>query len=232
MLADEQPDLWLAQNSQSPVTPQQVLPAAADPAALLQSMRDIHLPETGGSQLAAGWVLLAAGVLLLLAMLLGFLLRRRRSEDWRQVAQQELVSIRQQAIDAPANETVAACSRLLRRVSLALLPREGVAAMTGENWLKLLDTLHGSSQFSEGPGQVLAELPYSRPVATADARSASNLVGGVDRAQEGEAIDHGSGELLLLVEDFIANAQPIAHEQLAAGRSTPLAFNKKMSADY
>lgn len=212
-IANWQQNVMLAQNTQNPTVPaQQVQPvqptqAVQDPAALLQSMRDIHLPETSGNQFAPGWVLLAAGGLLLLVMLLGFLLRRRGSADWRHEAQQELEAIRQQASQAPDHVTVAACSRLLRRVSLALAPRQKVASMTGESWLNLLDALHGSARFTKGEGRLLTELPYARPARAARPPDAADQASAHDRMQR------PSLELITLVEDFIAKAQPAQGER-------------------
>lgn len=205
-------DLLLAQNTANTGALNDPLEGVEDPAVLLQSMRDIHLPDASGSPLAPGWVLLAAGVLMLLLMLLGFLLRRRRSADWRAQAQQELSAIRHQASQVSESESVAACSRLLRRISLALAPRQKVASLTGESWLNLLDALHGSAQFSRGPGRVLAELPYRRPAGIG-----------------GKPADAGKPphELLSLLDDFIAKAQPaqaedvIGHDRQSPGTVAP-----------
>ena len=84
-VADEQTRFLLAQAndaSQAPLLNTQPLPggpaSGADPAALLASLKDIHLPETTGSVLAPGWLLLGAGAALLICMLVFFLWRRRR----------------------------------------------------------------------------------------------------------------------------------------------------------
>ena len=212
VVAPEPPDfLLLAQASDSsqvpiqntqPVQPQASGPAGADPAALLASLRDIHLPETTGSALAPGWLLLGGVAALLISMLVFYLWRRRRIDDWRQVAQQELALINEDAGRVPEAETLAACSRLLRRVSLALAPRREVASMTGEHWLGLLDSLHRSSEFSTGPGRVLADQPYRRPP--------ERLVGQTATAEGNQGSETEDAQALLsLLDDFINNAESV-----------------------
>lgn len=171
---------------------------SADPAALLASLRDIHLPEQSGSALPPGWVLVAVGALLLLAMLAVYFARKRRTPDWRQIAQQEMTVIKQQMPRAGATDTVTACSRLLRRVCMALAPRTEVAAMTGEPWLELLDSLHNSREFSEGPGRALADQPYRRPD---NPDSSNNPVWHQQPA--------ATQELVTLVENFVNHAGPL-----------------------
>jgi Domain of unknown function (DUF4381) len=52
---------------------------------------------------------------------------------------------------------------LLKRVALHLRPRTEVAALTGEPWLRWLDSRYAGSGFSAGPGRLLLELPYRPP---------------------------------------------------------------------
>ena len=170
----------------------------SDPAALLASLRDIHLPEQTGSVLPPGPLLLAGGGLLLLAMLGVYFARKRGTADWRQVAQREISVIRQQMPNASATETLAACSRLLRRVCMALAPRSEVAAMTGEPWLELLDSLHQSSEFSHGPGRALVDEPYRRP----------DTPGSTNTARDGKQ-PKATEEVVSLVENFINHAGPL-----------------------
>ena len=41
-------------------------------------------------------------------------------------------------------------------------PRDQVAALTGEAWLRFLDESGGNGRFREGPGRILAAGPYQR----------------------------------------------------------------------
>jgi len=157
-------------------------------AALLAELRDIHLPETGGFGVAPGWLLLGAGCLLLGLLAAVFFLRRKPPASWRQSALLELEQIRSEAAHVSPRQTLAACSRLLRRVGLSLAPREEVAPLTGNAWLGQLDQWHGSSGFTHGPGLLLGDAQY-RP----ESLSRNNP------ADQVEELD----DVLALVEDFI-----------------------------
>jgi len=166
----------------------------ADPqvAALLQELRDIHLPEPGGIGVAPGWLILAAGCLLLGMLLVIYLLRRKPDLNWRDAAIAEMEQIRRRADDVPAQDTLAACSRLLRRVGLSLAPREQVASLTGTAWLGRLDQWHGSTEFTRGPGSLLRESQY-RP-----GHQSNQLA-----LEQPQRQDPQVNDLLGLVEDFI-----------------------------
>lgn len=52
----------------------------------------------------------------------------------------------------------------LRRVVIGVYPRERVAGVTGEEWLRLLDRPLGGNRFCTALGRVLVTAPYRRAV--------------------------------------------------------------------
>ena len=50
---------------------------------------------------------------------------------------------------------------LLKRSALAAYPRQTVASLAGEEWLRFLDDSYGGSGFSEGPGRLLLQAAYA-----------------------------------------------------------------------
>jgi type II secretory pathway pseudopilin PulG len=59
------------------------------------------------------------------------------------------------------------CSMLLRRAAVAHFPREDVAHLQGEDWLRFLDQALGGDDFSSGVGQCLADAAW-RPQTVTD----------------------------------------------------------------
>jgi Domain of unknown function (DUF4381) len=119
----------------------------------LAGLHPLHLPPAvGWWPPAPGWWLLA--LLCLLAAAAGWWSYRRSA--LRRVALAEL-----QRIDSAADNThlAAELNRLLRRVALARFPRDQVAALSGEEWLRFLESQVAG--FVSGPGQVLATGPYA-----------------------------------------------------------------------
>ena len=56
-------------------------------------------------------------------------------------------------------------------------PRQRSASLTGQDWLRFLDSSGGDGQFSEGPGRVLAQGPYVRELSDdVDSRTLTSLV--------------------------------------------------------
>jgi len=135
---------------------------------LLGELRDVHQPELGGSKISPLAVLIALLLCALVALIVLWFRKRRRARQrslWRRQAHGELLDIRTRIPERSMSETVAACSRLLRRVTLAVEPRSKIASLTGDAWLRKLDGLHGSDSFTNSASQVpaLLQLAYQRP---------------------------------------------------------------------
>jgi hypothetical protein len=130
-------------------------------------LRDIHLPEpVGGWPPAIGWWLLLLGLVAITALVAWRIRRGRRMTPVRR-ALRELEALRADPALSP-NEKLRRLSILLRRIALTLYPRQEIAGLTGDAWLRWLDTILGQPRFSQGPGRRLAEAPY-RPAAPAEA---------------------------------------------------------------
>lgn len=130
-------------------------------------LRDLHLPT------AIGWWPLAPGWWLLIALASAGLLYLafRRWQAWRHNRARRF-ALRQ--VDRIAREFAGnndlpwlgkQLSELLRRGLLAYAPRDEIAGLTGERWLKWLDRGLETSLFVAGPGQAINELPYREPAA-------------------------------------------------------------------
>lgn len=153
-------------------------PAATDP---LAGLRAYHLPEAPSWwPPAPGWWVLAGLVLLALALAARWYLRRRCRLAASRQAIRELAVLRER-LEKEGDSVVCVrdLSRLLRRYAISRYPRQEVAALAGESWLRFLDSHGGSGRFLEGPGRHLLDAPYRpEPVAAA-------------------------GELLMLVEQWV-----------------------------
>ena len=140
--------------------------------------REIHLPaDIGWWPLAPGWWLLA---ILALAALLYVVWRWRRAwqaDAWRRTAMSELARLQKTfAANRDAASLATGVSELLRRSVLAQLPRNEVAGLAGEAWLRRLDDGLPQKLFSEGPGRQLIELPYQRANAVTGDQDISALM--------------------------------------------------------
>lgn len=119
----------------------------------LATLRPLHLPApVGWWPPAPGWW--GVAVLLLLAAAAGWWYYRRGA--LRRTALAELRRLQHNADD---RRLAVDLNRLLRRVALARFPRNEVAALSGEDWLRFLEA--GVTGFVHGPGRVLATGPYA-----------------------------------------------------------------------
>jgi len=118
------------------------------------------------------WVLMGLAVLALVTALVFW---------WRKTAlrREAMSEIRRIETAYQSNSNGAALasdlSILLKRIALAHKPRDQVAGLTGEDWLRFLDRGLGDLSFSQGVGQVLKEGPYA-PRCEIDAANLIKLV--------------------------------------------------------
>lgn len=133
----------------------------ADP---LAGLRDWHLPEpVSWWPPAPGWWLVAGLGLALAVIAVHCWRKRRRRTAPVRAALAELAVLRSRFAQEPdGRRFAAAVSVLLRRLALARYPRDQVAGLAGRQWLDFLDRTGGAGGFTQGPGQILAELPYRR----------------------------------------------------------------------
>ncbi len=144
---------------------------------LLEQLRDVHIPMVSPLP-AIGWWLLLLGVVIVVLGAIWWL-RRRLRFDWQRDADSELASIRAAVVTAPVAQTLARASALSRRLLLVAQPRDKVASLSNDAWLKQLDLASEQSLFTEGSGRLLRNMPYQRDpqVSTADLHSLLDAIG-------------------------------------------------------
>ncbi len=132
--------------------------------ALLQQLKDIHLPKAvGWWPPAPGWWILAGLVLTGLISIIWLWRRRQQRLQLHRQAVQLLQQIHDDyAASGNTTELAAQLSSLLRRVAISINPE--TAHLIGEDWLRWLDSQWSRDDFSSGAGRALIELPY-RPAA-------------------------------------------------------------------
>jgi len=126
-------------------------------------LRDIHLP--GPPDIwppAPGWWLLAVIGIGISYWLTKRIWRYLKMRQQRKLMLDLLEQIEQSCSNTTPTECLALLSRLLRRLALMRFPRHKIAPLSGKEWLHFLDESGGNGQFSQGPGQVLADGPYVR----------------------------------------------------------------------
>lgn len=126
-------------------------------------LRDIHLPAAPAFwPPAPGWWVLAA---LLLALTVGTAFvgwRRHRRRGWARRVLDNLAALEARVREQRSPEALAEIAQLMRRLALARYPRDRVSPLAGLDWLRFLDESGGDGRFVDGPGRVLATLPYRR----------------------------------------------------------------------
>lgn len=131
-----------------------------DRQALLDQLHDVQLPEISVWPAAGWWLLLLSLLLLIMVVVLSW--RRYQTRRWQREAQAELQRLREQVATQPVNSTLADCSRLARRVLLAVRSRSDVASLQGKAWLEALDSVCQQPLFAQGFGRLLEAGPYQR----------------------------------------------------------------------
>lgn len=129
-------------------------------------LKDIHLPDpVSWWPLAPGWWIIAGTILFL--VILFFVIRAYyRSKALLRDANAELEQIKHNFIlHKDQTELVQSLSILLRRSCISFYPRHETASLTGDDWLKFLDTTlppvsSNVTTFYDGIGEILASAPY------------------------------------------------------------------------
>ena len=129
----------------------------------LDKLHDIVLPApVGWIPQTIGWVILLA-LIVLLGVVVGIAVRRHsRANRYRRQALEELNRIETALADPHArSRALGELPVLVKWTALARYPRETVASLNGESWLRFLDESYGGNGFTTGPGRLLTSLAYA-----------------------------------------------------------------------
>jgi hypothetical protein len=132
-------------------------PGASDP---LAQLRDIHLPApVDWWPPAPGWWLLGFLLLALLGAALVWVLRRHRRRRYRRLALREVDALYTRWQQHNDSQTfLRELNQLLKQAALSAFPASRVAALSGEQWLKFLDSTLPRPQFDRAQTRVLADI--------------------------------------------------------------------------
>jgi|TARA_B110000971_G_C19956396_1_gene475836 hypothetical protein len=144
----------------------------------LAQLRDIRLPiEPDWWPLAFGWWIIAALTLvgcIVLARLLINAYQIRRPIRAAQQLMQDLFA--EHSLGGLTDlEFVHRSNTLLKRLLVAALDMETLAKASNSQWLEALDSISGSHDFTQGPGQILG-LQRFNPSSTADITQLKQLL--------------------------------------------------------
>jgi hypothetical protein len=102
---------------------------------------------------------------------------RWRTAAYRRAALAEWQQLKTQLADSRGREAALRhLPGLVKRVALAAFPREAVASLSGEPWLRFLDRTGHTDAFTAGSGRALSELAYDpRLAAHLEAKTTEDL---------------------------------------------------------
>jgi hypothetical protein len=126
---------------------------------LISLLDDLHAPEPISYFPATPvwtWIFWISALIMLLLLFQYW--KRWKRERYRKLACRELE--RTAGVKGPAYAMKV--SQILKWTALAAYPRERVASLEGEDWLRFLDTTSKGTEFTEGVGQSLASSQYQR----------------------------------------------------------------------
>jgi hypothetical protein len=124
-------------------------------------LRDIHLPEAiGWWPPAPGWWILA--ILVPLFLLFSIVLYKRITRKTAKKTAKKLLLKLKQDTTLDDKHKLQEISALMRRTAISISPRAETASLTGQTWLKFLDSSVNGSPFTEGPGKFLADAHYQK----------------------------------------------------------------------
>jgi hypothetical protein len=126
----------------------------------LAGLHDIVLPVPVSMWPAtpAAWTL-AAVFAFAVAWLIAIGIRRYRSNGYRRDALKGLALIEARFASQP-ELAVRALPALVKRTALYVFPRQEVAALSGSDWLRFLDSHYADGPFVSGAGALLPEIAY------------------------------------------------------------------------
>jgi Domain of unknown function (DUF4381) len=157
--------------------------APPDTSGPLQPLQELPLPDAVSyAPQTIGWVFVALVLMAMALLAIWALWRRRRQQRYRRAALTELAGIEAclaatQTHGEQRATALAAIPRLLKRTSLAIAPREQVAALTGDEWLAFLKRTRGHFDARSGALLALASSAPPEQIAAISADEAAALIG-------------------------------------------------------
>ena len=141
------------------------MPTSGNP---LQELRDVHLPDPVSLWPPAwGWWIVLGLVALGVVVFWSIRAYRRRTHA-RRMAMHELGMVKKHYGQHQDDQwVVRRLSEIVRRSALAAYPRRDVAGLVGHSWLRFLDEVGRTNQFTQGVGSLLSQGPYQQQVAGA-----------------------------------------------------------------
>lgn len=120
-----------------------------DPASL-DRLHDIVLPDPASWwPLAPAWYVLGLFIVVFVASLTWLWVSHWRRNAYRRAGLAELAQL---AAHAEQPDAARRLAELVKRVALTIYPRERVASLSGDAWLKFLDASANTAVFATGPG--------------------------------------------------------------------------------
>lgn len=108
-----------------------------------------------------GWYILFGLIVLSVTWFMYRRYRYRKTNKYRRWALAELEELLQRMEkDKYLERGLSEIPVLVKRTAMHYFPRDKVASLSGEKWLKFLDASYGGTGFAQGPGQMLEEVAY------------------------------------------------------------------------
>lgn len=133
-------------------------PATDDPGSLNRLHDIVIIPPAPWWPPTLGWLVQGLLLAIIISLLLTWWTARWRQNWYRRAGLVELQQIERATSESLSLLTLA---ELVKRVALAAYPRDQVAGLTGDAWLRFLDQTGGMTAFSSGPGRALTQV-YDR----------------------------------------------------------------------
>ena len=137
-----------------------------NPSDPLAALRDIHVPPPPGFWPPAPGLIVAACILIAACAVASIIAARRwRSGRFRRGALANLRRLRElHRAGMSETEIAMELSTLVRRVALALGPREEVAGLTGDGWIEWIESTlcEAGEDFDSATRTALLVAPYAR----------------------------------------------------------------------
>ncbi|NOR13950.1 MAG: DUF4381 family protein [Candidatus Aminicenantes bacterium] len=135
-------------------------PQSADPQ--LEGLIEIALPQAiSYKPETIGWLILFSLIITLLVWIVYRRYRHIKANRYRRWALEKLQDIeRILRQNLGLEKALAEIPVLVKQTALHCFPREKIASLSGENWLRFLDASYGGTDFTDGPGQILEQTAY------------------------------------------------------------------------